>query len=468
MSESNAPAHILVVDDDQEHAIAVRRVLEREGWEATVAHRADQALQLLKKQPFDLVITDLKMPSADGFELIRAAQHEHVATDFVLMTAFGTVENAVEALRAGAEDFIIKPIKRAALVKSVERILRRKALERENADLRARLDDIASNQGILGSSRALTAAIERAKSAASSEATILIQGESGTGKELFARAIHAWSPRHAEPFVTLHCGAIPESLIESELFGYEAGAFTGANRAKQGLLEVADRGTLFLDEVGELSPAVQVKLLRVLQFGQYTRVGSVTPRNIDTRVVAATHRDLRAMVKDGSFREDLYYRLHVIPVDIPPLRQRGEDILELSNVFLARYAEKNGRPALNLSPEARQILLNYAWPGNVRELENIMQRIAVLATSDIVGPDDLPHEWPGRKTAQQLLTFRVGTPLQEVEREMILATLAHAGGDKALTATLLGVGRRTIYRKLDEYESDTAGHTPADNDGSER
>lgn len=463
MSESHRlPPHILVVDDDHEHARAVSRVLEREGWRTSVAHRADEALQQIRQQSFDLVITDLKMPGGDGFDLVRAANHEKLAIDFVLMTAFGTVENAVEALRAGAEDFIIKPIKRAALVKSVERILRRKALEQENESLRARLADMSSNHGILGESSALDTALNRARSAANSEATILITGESGTGKELFARAVHAWSPRNAGPFVALHCGSLPESLIESELFGYEAGAFTGATRAKPGLLEMADRGTLFLDEIGELSLAVQVKLLRVLQFGEYTRVGSVQTRTIDARVVAATHRNLPSMIREGSFREDLYYRLNVIPVEVPALRDRGRDIVLLARAFLARHAEKNGRAPLSLSPDAQQILMHYAWPGNVRELDNIMQRVAVLAAGPVVEAQDLPAEWQGLETAQQLLTFRVGTPLQEVERELILATLAHAGGDKALTATLLGVGRRTIYRKLDEYQSDAAGPLPSD------
>ena len=453
---------ILVVDDDHEHARAVSRVLEREGWQSVIAHRVDEALQQLRTQSFDLVITDLKMPGGDGFDLIRAAQHQQLDADFVLMTAFGTVENAVEALRAGAEDFIVKPIKRAALVKSVERILRRKALESENAHLRAKLADMSSHHGILGSSSSVQDAIARARHAATSEATILITGESGTGKELFARAVHAWSPRDAGPFVALHCGSLPESIIESELFGHEAGAFTGAQRAKPGLLEMADKGTLFLDEIGELSLNVQVKLLRVLQFGQYTRVGSVTPRTIDTRVVAATHRNLPEMIEAGTFREDLYYRLNVIPVEVPPLRDRGNDILELASAFLAQHAEKNGREPLSLSNEAQQILMNYAWPGNVRELDNIMQRVAVLTSGTVVQAQDLPSEWQGLKTARQLLTFRVGTPLHEMEREMILATLAHAGGDKALTATLLGVGRRTIYRKLDEYQSDAAGHLPSD------
>lgn len=465
MTAPTPPApHILVVDDDHEHAIAVRRVLEREGWQVTLAHRADEALETLKAVSFELVLTDLKMPGADGFELIRAAQHEQIHVDFVLMTAFGTVENAVEALRAGAEDFIIKPIKRAALVKSVQRILRRKALERENAALRAQLNDIASNHGVIGQSAAIKAALQRARSAAASEATILITGESGTGKELFARAVHAWSPRSAGPFVTLHCGAIPESLIESELFGYEAGAFTGATRAKPGLIEAADQGTLFLDEIGELSPSVQVKLLRLLQFGQYTRVGSVTTRSISARVVAATHRDLSAMVADGRFREDLYYRLNVIPIAVPPLRERGDDVLELADVFLAQHAEQNRRGALELSPSARHRLVQYRWPGNVRELDNLMQRVAVLAISDVIEAEDLPPIDASDESARQLLTFRVGTPLHQVERAMILATLAHARGDKALTATLLGVGRRTIYRKLDEYESDAAGERAHDDE----
>lgn len=461
-SSNEHPAHLLVVDDDKAHALAVSRVLQREGWNTRVAHHVDEAMDALRETRFDLAITDLKMPGASGFDLIRAARHEQIDIDFVMMTAFGTVENAVEALRAGAEDFIIKPIKRAALVKCVERILRRKQLESENAQLKRRLEDMSSNHGILGDSSSLQAAIERARSAANSDASILLSGESGTGKERFARAVHAWSPKNKGPFVTLHCGALPESLIESELFGYEAGAFTGANKTKKGLLEIADGGTLFLDEVGELSPMVQVKLLRVLQSGEFTRLGAVETRTVDARVISATHRDLPQMIEEGRFREDLYYRLNVIPVHIPPLRQRGRDVLLLANAFLAQQAEKNGRNPLSFSPDAERLLMNYAWPGNVRELENIIQRVAVLAPGPVVEERDLPSEWQKLKTAPQLLTFKVGTPMHAVEREMILATLAHAGGDKALTATLLGVGRRTIYRKLDDYQKDGAGPLASD------
>lgn len=453
---------LLVVDDDHEHATAVCRVLTKAGWTPDVAYRADQALAKMRQQHVDLVITDLKMPGTDGFELIRAAEHLGLKSEFVVMTAFGTVENAVEALRIGAEDFIIKPIKRTALLKVVERIAHRRALEDENATLRAKLEQLTPQTEILGQSRPIRAAIERAQQAATSQATILVLGESGTGKELFARAVHQWSSRAAKPFVTLHCGALPESIIESELFGHEAGAFTGANKTKPGLLERAHEGTLFLDEVGELPPIVQVKLLRVLQYGEFTRVGGVTPRTIDTRVVAATHRDLQSMVKDGTFREDLYYRLHVIPVDVPPLRVRGGDILALASAFLARHAQRAGRRELTLSAECEAVLLHYPWPGNVRELDNIMQRVAVLAPGPTVLASDLPAELAGRQSARNLLTFEVGTPLHEVERELILATLAHVGGDKALAATLLGVGRRTIYRKLDEYQSDAAGNGPAD------
>lgn len=450
-------ARILVVDDDEAHALAVSRVLQREGWETHIAHRADEAMSALRKQRFDLAITDLKMPGATGFDLIHAARHEQLNVDFVMMTAFGTVENAVEALRTGAEDFIIKPIKRAALVKCVQRILRRKQLESENARLKSQLENISSTHGILGESSALQQATDRARHAANSDASILLRGESGTGKERFARAVHAWSPQHKGPFVTLHCGALPESLIESELFGYEAGAFTGANKTKKGLLEIAHNGTLFLDEVGELSPLVQVKLLRVLQSGEFTRLGATQTRTVRVRVISATHRNLPKMIQDGRFREDLFYRLNVIPIEIPPLRHRGRDVLLLARAFLTQQAEKNGRPTLTLSPNAEKMLMNYAWPGNVRELENIMQRVAVLAPGPIVTENDLPPEWQKLKTAPQLLTFKVGTPMHAVEREMILATLAHAGGDKALTATLLGVGRRTIYRKLDEYQTDGAG-----------
>lgn len=467
---SDTKAHILVVDDDVEHARAVTRVLEREGWSATMCHHADQALAHLRETAVNVVITDLKMPGKTGFELVRAAEHLGIAPDFIVMTAFGTVDNAIEALRSGAEDFIVKPIKRAALVKAVRRILRRQELEQENAALRQQLAASQGQTPIIGSSNAIQAALRRANQAARSDATVLLLGESGTGKELFARAIHDVSERRDKSFVTLHCAALPEGLIESELFGHEAGAFTGAGKAKPGLVERSDKGTLFLDEVGELPLAVQVKLLRLLQEGEYTRVGGVHTRRIDARIIAATHRDLSEMVRQGSFREDLFYRLNVIPIEVPALRERGQDVIELASRLLARHAESAGRPQLRLSREAQTSLMRYRWPGNVRELDNVMQRVALMSSGDDVRADDLPAELSTDNQARSMLTFPVGTPLAEVEREMILATLAYAGGDKALTASLLGVGRRTIYRKLDEYEPDATrqANASAPHAGDER
>ena len=444
-------ARILVVDDDVDHATTLQRLLTRQGYDVDVVHHADAALEWLRQGNGAVVLTDLKMPGRSGLDLIRAARALSLDADFVLMTAFATVEHAVEALREGAEDFITKPIRKAALLKVLERLVRRRELEQENARLRAALAAHESGNRMIGTSEALVRARQRLHQAAGSEATVLLLGESGTGKELFAHELHERSPRAQSRLVTLHCAALPESIIESELFGHEAGSFTGARAAKAGLLEQADGGTLFLDEVGEIPPAVQVRLLRVLQNGEVLRVGATRPRHVDVRVVAATHRDLRAMVSAGTFREDLYYRLNVIPIEVPPLRARGHDTLALAEAFLQRFRAADA--PLRLGGEARRAVLGYGWPGNVRELENVMQRLAVLCAGHEVQLADLPEELRGAAGdgARPVVRIEVGTPLAEAERRLLLATLDHAGGDKALAASLLGVARRTVYRKLDEY-----------------
>ena len=449
---------VLVVDDDEAHGATLKRLLSRADYDVAVADGATDALRLLREAPFDIVLTDLVMPGQSGLDLLHTIRHLSIDVDVVLMTAFGTVERAVEAMRAGAVDFIVKPIKKATLLRTLERVLERSALRRENRTLRAQLAS-RHGDGLVGVSAAFRQATALARQAASSNATVLLLGESGTGKELFARSIHQHSPRAERPFVALHCAALPETIIESELFGHEKGAFTGASRQRRGHIEAADSGTLFLDEIGELPLAVQVKLLRFLQEGEIQPVGSTETRRVDARVVAATHRDLASMVREGTFREDLYYRLNVISVSAPPLRERPEDIALLAEHFVALHcagrarATGAARPAPVIREDAKRALEAYGWPGNVRELQNVMERALVLDTDGEIGADDLPGALVDAPPASAV-TIRVGTSLAEAERQILLATLAHANGDKGLAASILGVGRRTVYRKLEEYAAD--------------
>jgi two-component system response regulator HydG len=368
-----------------------------------------------------------------------------------MMTAYGTVETAVQAMREGAYDFVEKPLKRMTIIKSVRKAAERQSLVAENRSLRNEIK-LLTKREIVGSSPALRRVLEVATQAAPSSATVLVLGESGTGKELLARFIHDHSSRARAPFVAVNCAAIPETILEAELFGHERGAFTGALARREGRFAKASGGTLFLDEIGELSAAVQVKLLRVLQEGEYEPVGGDTVR-ADVRIVAATNKDLRAEVAAGRFREDLFYRLNVIAITAPPLRSRREDIPLLVDHFLGVYCAKNNRSRLEAPRDVLQILMDYPWPGNVRELENVVERAVVLCRSDKLTPDDLPEsirQAPGAEPSS--LTFSVGTPLDEVERRLIRETLRHARGDKSVAAQLLGISTRTIYRKLGEGE----------------
>ncbi|MFT5992745.1 MAG: two-component system response regulator HydG, partial [Bradymonadia bacterium] len=382
-----------------------------------------------------------------------AMKHLEIHVDVILMTAFGTVERAVEAMQAGAVDFIVKPIKRASLLRALNRVLERARLQHENSALRVELAALKRGSELLGVAPPFRLAVERARQAAASDATLLVLGESGTGKELVAREIHARSRRASGPFVAVHCAALPESIIESELFGHEAGAFTGAVRRKMGQLEAATGGTLFLDEIGELSPSVQVKLLRALQEGEIVRVGATRPTRIDVRVVAATHRDLERMVSQGEFRADLYYRVNVVAITLPPLRERPEDVALLSTHFLEQFGRDKEPGVIGFTPEARSALARWQWPGNVRELQNVVERAVVLDQDGQIDVDDLPPAVASGTEAAKLV-IPVGTSMADAERRLIEATLVHTSGDKALAASVLGVGRRTIYRKLEEYAAE--------------
>jgi len=415
-----------------------------------------------------VLLTDLMMPNTTGMDLLRAAKTIAPETEVVLMTAYGTVETAVDAMKEGAYDFVTKPLKRAHVVRIVRNALEKQSLLVENRSLKAQLAE-KRRRAIIGTSLAWRRTMDIVMQAAPSEATVLLLGESGTGKELLARSLHDNSARAKGPFIAVNCAAIPESILEAELFGYEKGAFTGASTARDGRFEAANGGTLFLDEIGEISRHVQVKLLRVLQEGEIERLGAGgKSRRIDIRLIAATNVDLAGEVKGGRFREDLFYRLNVIPVNVPPLRDRRDDIPLLAQHFVQVYAEKNGKAISGCSPAAIERLSEYGWPGNVRELENAIERAVVLtrANHTVIDEDALPREirdaTPGTASASSL-TFPLGMPLAEIEMRVIHETLRHTRGDKRLTAKLLGIATRTIYRRLEATDPDAA---PNGNDGN--
>jgi DNA-binding NtrC family response regulator len=440
---------VLVVDDEPSNLTSLRKIFEREQMRVLTAENSKDALELSRKHRVAVVLTDLMMPGSNGVDLLRALKEVSPDTEVVLMTAYGTVETAVQAMREGAYDFVEKPLKRMSIVKSVQKAAERQSLVAENRSLKQELK-LLTNREIVGQSQAVRRVLDVATQAAPSTATVLILGESGTGKELIARYIHSKSARASGPFVAVNCAAIPETILEAELFGYERGAFTGAVARREGRFARARGGTLFLDEIGELTTSVQVKLLRVIQEGEYEPVGG-NPVRADIRLLAATNRDLAAEVEAGRFREDLYYRLNVIAVTAPALRTRREDVPLLIDHFLGIYCRKNGRSRLDVHRDAMVKLLDYTWPGNVRELENVIERAAVLCRSDAIRVEDLPEAVAkAAQASPSALTFSIGTPLEDVESKMIRETLRHTAGDKSLAAQLLGISTRTIYRKLGE------------------
>jgi two-component system response regulator HydG len=439
---------ILLVDDEVAHLKTLERLFVKEGYDVETAEGGQEALDLVRATPVNLVITDLMMPDLDGMDLLKLVRTLHPETEVILMTAFGTVERAVEGMKEGAYDFITKPIKRNTILKSARQALERQALVAENRELKAQLAELRNARSIVGQSPALRSALDLVTQVATSDVTVLLTGESGTGKELFARMVYERSDRADKPFVAVNCAALPESILESELFGYEKGAFTGAAQRKIGRFEAADGGTLFLDEIGELSPQVQVKLLRVLQEGEFERLGANLPTKVDLRIIAATNRDLEEEMRLGNFREDLYYRLNVVNISVPPLRDRREDVPLLAEHFLNLYREKNRREVLGFSSDALEALERYPFPGNVRELENVVERAVVLDKDGVVGVDDLPAPIVDNPADQRAISIPLGTSLEEIERRVIKETLQMTQGDKKLAAKLLGIATRTIYRKI--------------------
>jgi DNA-binding NtrC family response regulator len=441
MSPSRSKARILVVDDTPRTVEVIERNLSSRGYEVFRAGDVARAIELLDQTPVDLVITDLKMPRVGGMTLVRHVRENLKDTEIVMMTGFASVGTAVEAVKAGAEDYLAKPFTDEELLAVVERALEklrlRRAVQRDSPEP-------VRPHGLIGESEAMREVFRGIAKAASTKATVLITGESGTGKELVARAIHYGSSRRTAPFVPVNCGGIPEGLIESELFGHARGAFTGATETRAGLFQTADGGTIFLDEIGEIGPSMQVKLLRVLQEKEVFMLGSRRPRKVDVRILAASNKDLQALVKKGTLREDLFFRINVLPLEIPPLRKRGDDVLLLARHFASQFARELEKPAPRFTDHALRVLRNYDWPGNVRELENVIQRLVVMLEEEVVDVPDLP-------SAMRFLAPRGSGPyrtLAEVEAEHIQTVLAAVHDNKTRAAEILGIDRKTLRDKI--------------------
>jgi len=448
---------VLVVEDDIESRTAMRKILDGVGYKTMEADNGQEALDLLPTEEIDILVTDLRLPIMDGVELLKRSKAADQEIEVILITGHGTVEVAVEAIKEGAYDFITKPIKKAQLLHSVEKAAEKQYLQRENKELRSQLSQSGVRKLVYASQEMRNIA-RMVEQIAPSTATVLIMGESGTGKEVIADAIHVASPRRARPLIKVSCAALPETLLEAELFGYEKGAFTGANARKEGRFELANGGTLFLDEIGEISPAVQVKLLRVLQDGKFERLGGTRTIDADVRILGATNKDLHHEVAERQFREDLFYRLNVINIRIPPLRERKDDVQLLAMHFLKLYSEKNQKPIEGFSEDAMLALTSYDWPGNVRELENAIERAGVFTSGKLASLTVLPQSVSAFAEPRHSLTFKIGTPLRELERKAIEITLQHTRGDKNMAARLLGIATRTIYRHLErEGQENGAG-----------
>ncbi|MCL2177954.1 MAG: sigma-54 dependent transcriptional regulator [Proteobacteria bacterium] len=453
-------ARILVIDDEENARKALRTILLEEGFD--VAEGADGEVGYRKLLEFapDAVLCDVRMPNLDGISLLRRCRTEGVDTHFIMMTAFGSVQAAVEAMREGAENYLIKPLDVNTVLVVLEKALEKRALLRDRSLLRERLQERYRFKHIIGDSPELRSVFEMIRRAAPTRATVLILGESGTGKELVAHAIHEESPRCEKPFVKVNCAALSETLLESELFGHEKGSFTGALGRREGRFELAHDGTLFLDEIGDVSPALQIKLLRVLQQQEFERVGGMQTLKVDVRIVAATNKNLAEEVRQGRFRQDLFYRLNVVAVTLPPLRSRKSDISELVGHFVDKFSQMYGKKIGGVSASALNSLLAYDWPGNVRELGNVIERAVVLATNHSeIGLEDLPLTLRGPNRAGGVEgkagVFIPGATLYEIEREAILGTLEMVGGSTARAAEILGISVRKIQYRLKEYASKT-------------
>jgi two-component system response regulator HydG len=451
-----APIRVLIVDNEASHAQAVAESLERVGYECTVATSGPQGAKLIDRDSFDLVITDLVMNEIDGLQLLALAKEKLPDAEVILVTGHGTIPSAVSAMQQGAFNYLLKPLDLSQLRAVAEKASSSLRLRRQNAELNRRLDEKFGFEGVIGNSRQMHDVIDRLKRIAPTDATVLIQGATGTGKELVAQAIHQNSPRKNKAFVALNCAALSENILESELFGHIRGAFTDASTDRVGKFEYADGGTLFLDEVGDMPIATQIKLLRVLESGEITRVGSNTPIQVNVRILSATNRNLEDSIAAGTFRSDLYHRLKVVTINLPRLAERGQDIPLLIDYFMKQFAKRHHKKVDSVSAAARRRLMAYDWPGNVRQLRNVVESMVVVDFDGVLDLDDLPAELAVPSEVADdgqaaTLASLVGKPLSELERLLIVETLEQTGGNREAAAEMLGIGQRTLYRKIKEY-----------------
>ncbi len=441
---------ILIVDDEKSTREGLARALRR-NYEVVLAENGARALEIVEDHPVDVVLADLRMPGMDGLSLLQRLLARTPQPVCILLTAYGSIETAVEAMKRGAHDFLTKPVNLDELDLLLKRALRNRAMEIENRTLREQLDEKYGMENMIGDSPPMREGFETIRQVAPSRATVLIQGESGTGKELVAHAIHRLSPRRQGPFIAVHCAALSPTLLESELFGHERGAFTGAVERRAGRFELADGGSIFLDEVSEIDPSVQVKILRVLEERRFERVGGRETLESDVRLIAATNRDLQRMVEEKKFRDDLFYRLHVVVINLPPLRERREDIPLLAQSFLASFSKENNKPVEGLTSEAMEILMRYDWPGNIRELKNAIERMVVLSRQNKLTVRDVPAAIREQTGESPSTRSKPDMSLEDAEREHILKALEAQGGNRSRAARQLGISRRTLHRKLNQY-----------------
>ena len=446
---------ILLIDDDKNTANGLRKILLQDGYDTSCTYTGNEALNLIDTEPFDIVITDMKLPDISGFSIIERVKKKDADIPVIMITAFSSLQTAIDAMKKGADDYLTKPVNIEELELILKKIWEKQLLILQNRELRQQLDDKYGFSGFIGNTPEMQLIFKTITEIAPTAATVLIYGETGTGKELVANAIHHNSDRRDKPFVALHCASLSEGVLESELFGHEKGAFTGAVSQRRGRFELADGGSLFLDEIGELNLHVQIKLLRVLETGCFERVGGEKTLESDVRIIAATNKDLEEEIKAGRFREDLYYRLNVINLELPPLRDRREDIGLLIDSFLLKYAAKNKKDIKGFSAQSARILNNYDWPGNVRELENAVERAVVMARNEFIEPDNLPSNISQSLKKPRKDTFRIpsGTTMKEIEKKVILETLQTTHGSKSKAAKILGISTRKIEYKIKEWSN---------------
>ena len=444
---------ILLVDDDKNTANGLRKILLQDGYDASCAYTGKEALSLIETENLDIVITDMKLPDISGFSIIEKVKKKDINTAVVMITAFSSIQTAIDAMKKGADDYLTKPVNIDELELILKKIWEKQLLISQNEELRQRLNDRYSFSGIIGNTPEMQDIFKTITEIAPTAATVLIYGETGTGKELIANAIHYNSDRKDKPFITLHCASLSEGVLESELFGHEKGAFTGAIGQRRGRFELANGGSLFLDEVGEMNSHVQIKLLRVLETGKFERVGGEKTLESDVRIIAATNKDLGKEIREGRFREDLYYMLNVINLKLPSLRERKEDIGLLIDNLLAKYSTKNKKDIKSFTPQCVKLLTNYDWPGNVRELENTIERAVIMAKNELIEPDDLPSNINvnTKKSRKETLRIPSGATMKEIEKRIILETLQSTNGSKSKAAKILGISTRKIEYKIKEW-----------------